>query len=100
MSLGVRPPRKRSIALRCSERPAAKISGLAAGGEGRSGAALRMTAVALGEGVRELGAKEEDLGRVVDPDQEHDQGAGGAIGRGDIALADIERDQVLAAFEQ
>ena len=48
----------------------------------------------------ELGAEQEDLRRVVDPHQQHDQRAGGAVARGDAALADVQADQRLADGEQ
>ena len=56
--------------------------------------------MAFGKGTGELGAQQEDLSGIVDPQQKHDQGAGRAVGGGNIALADIERDQILAALEQ
>jgi hypothetical protein len=59
-----------------------------------------MAAVAFGKGAGELGTQQEDLGRIVDPQQKHDQGAGRAVGRGNIALANIERDLIVATLEQ
>ena len=59
-----------------------------------------MAAIATGKSVGELGAQQEDLGGVVDPQQQHDQGARRAVGRRYVAAADVERDQVLAALEQ
>ena len=54
----------------------------------------------LGVDPGELGAEEEDLRRVVDPDEDDDQRAGGAEARGDAALADVQADQELADREQ
>jgi hypothetical protein len=41
-----------------------------------------VAAVAFGKGAGELGAQQEDLSRIVDPQQKHDQGAGRALGGG------------------
>src|SRR5204863_6724677 len=48
----------------------------------------------------ELRADEEDLGGVVDPDQENDQRAGGAVLPGDAALSEVQPDQELARREE
>ena len=52
-----------------------------------------VAAVAIGKGVGKLRAQQEDLGRVVDPQEKYDQGACRAVGRGNVALAKVERDQ-------
>src|SRR6185437_10927276 len=48
----------------------------------------------------EFGAEQEDLGGIVDPQQDDDQRPGRAIGRGDLAAADVKTDQPLAHREQ
>jgi hypothetical protein len=53
-----------------------------------------------GVDLRELGAEEEDLGRVVDPKQEDDQRAGGAVGGADAAASQVVADQDLADGEE
>src|SRR5437660_1135514 len=54
----------------------------------RFGERLPAVAVRLGE----LGAEKKDLGRVVDPYQDDDQRARGAVGRGHVAAADVKAD--------
>src|SRR5262249_13284659 len=53
-----------------------------------------------GIGWRQFGAEQEDLTGVVDPQQQHDEAAGGSIGRGDGAAADVPADQRFAGDEQ
>ena len=45
-------------------------------------------------------AEKKDLGRVVDPYQDDDQRARGAVGGGHVAAADVKADQMLAEREQ
>src|SRR5262249_809844 len=56
-----------------------------------------MAAIDAGPGTGELGAQQEDLRGVEDPEQQDDQRARCAERRGDTAVPDVKRDQVLAA---
>jgi len=51
-------------------------------------------------GVGELGAEEEDLGRVVDPGQDEDHPARGPVGRAELAAAEVHADHHLADEEE
>jgi adenine deaminase len=55
---------------------------------------------ALGIDFGELSAHIEDLGGVIDPHQEDDERAGGAVDRGDAAVPQVQLDQQLAHHEQ
>src|SRR6185503_17204243 len=48
----------------------------------------------------ELGTEEDDLGRVVNPEQDDDEGAGGAVDGCHRAAAQVETDERLADREQ
>src|SRR5262245_52544192 len=50
--------------------------------------------------VGELRPEKHDQRRVVDPDGQHDQRAGGAIGRTDARVPEIGADEILAEREQ
>src|ERR1700739_945034 len=47
----------------------------------------------------ELGAKQKDLSRVIDPYENDDERARGAVSRGHIAAPDVQADQMLAERE-
>src|SRR5438445_9351284 len=53
-------------------------------------------AVAVLEYLDKFGAKEKDLGRIIEPYQQHRQRPGGAINRADAGLPQIKADQQLA----
>ena len=57
-------------------------------------------AVAVGVGPGHLRAQQQDLRRVVDPDQQHRQRAGGAEGGGHAGAPDVEGDEVFAQVKQ
>jgi len=57
-------------------------------------------ATLFGGESRELGANHHQLGRVVDPQKEHDDGAGSAVAAGSSAVSEVQADQVLAAGEE
>src|SRR5690606_10296953 len=61
------------------------------------GALARLHAATIAGGVDlgELGPKEEDLRRVVDPDQQHHQRAGRAVGGAKALPPQIEAQQLL-----
>src|SRR5262245_37368169 len=50
--------------------------------------------------LRELGPEEEDLRRVVDPQENQHEGAGGAVDRGGPCMGEVEPDQTPAGGEQ
>ena len=51
-------------------------------------------------GLGEFRAEEENLRRVVDPEQEQHQGAGRAVARLDVRVRQVQSDQVLADGEE
>src|SRR5712671_3345766 len=57
-------------------------------------------ATAFGLDASEFRAYQHQLRRVVDPDQQNDEGRRGAIGRFEALLADVEPDEQLADLEQ
>src|SRR5205085_11005365 len=57
-------------------------------------------AVAIGEDLSELRAEQENLDRIIDPQQQNDEAAGGAVARRDGAAAEVPADQALANGEQ
>ena len=59
-----------------------------------------MTAMMAGINLRELGPEEEDLSRIVYPEQYDDQRAGCAIAGGDGSAANVKADQELTDGEQ
>jgi hypothetical protein len=50
--------------------------------------------------MREFGAQQHDLRRVIDPDQQNNERGGRAIGRSQRELADINADQQFTELEQ
>ncbi len=58
------------------------------------------TRCAVRIGVADLGAEEDDLRRVVDPDQQHHERGSSAVGRFQSLAADVPGDGELAGFEQ
>src|SRR5687768_16827789 len=54
----------------------------------------------LRPGLRELGAEEHDVRRVVDPNENHRQRSGRAERAAGITATEIEADQELAAHEK
>ena len=57
-------------------------------------------AVAVGVDLGELRPEEEDLRRVVNPDQEHHERARRPVGRAEAAPAQVQADEALADQEQ
>src|SRR3981189_1239161 len=76
------------------------MAGSASRWNGITDLASGVGAVAPREGARELGAQQEDLRRIEDPEQQDDERARRAIGRGRIALDGIRAVHVLATIEQ
>src|SRR5512145_585417 len=66
----------------------------------RIGGGLDRLAAQAGVDLRELGPEEQDERGVVDPDQEHHEGAGRAVGGADARTPEIEADEELADAEQ
>jgi hypothetical protein len=52
------------------------------------------------EGVGNLGAHQDNLRRIVDPDQHHDNRRRGAVGGLQSLLADVKSDGGLSQFEK
>src|ERR1700693_807684 len=61
---------------------------------------LESRAPTLRPHLGELGAEEKDLRGVVHPDHDDDEGAGGPVGGGHGALAEIEADEEFAGGEE
>jgi len=53
----------------------------------------------IGVDTRELSSEKEDLGRIVDPYYECNQGAGCAVGGSDTGPAEIQRQKQFADGE-
>ena len=51
-------------------------------------------------GMADLGAEQDDLRRVVDPDQQHDERCGRAVRRFQTLAADVPGDGELARLKQ
>src|SRR4028118_1905114 len=87
----------------------AAAGGARRGRAGRAARAPRRGRVLVGHDVAaaaarpdlgQLGAEEQDLRRVVGPEQDDHQRAGRAVDRGHAAVAQVEADQELADGEQ
>src|SRR6185295_7183547 len=65
-----------------------------------SGVGLVRRAGVGGIGVGEFGAEQNDLRRVVDPDQQDDNGGGRTVSRLEALRADVPADGELAEIEQ
>src|SRR5664279_187072 len=60
----------------------------------------RVPQAALHVGAYEFGAEQYDLRRIVDPEEQYDHRAGGAVTRRHATLAEIEADHLLAECEE
>src|SRR5690242_7036276 len=65
----------------------------------RRRAIVSPSAAPIAEGFGKLGAEQQDLRRVVDPNEDRHERARGMIGRGDTG-AEIKADRVLADGEE